>query len=133
MVRKGLPKPSTSENGSSSKTQNDSSSYDQSQNGRNRIQELIDVTNRDLRYRGHKASLAILKDAICIRGTFPNGDGTKSRKRINTGLKASIKSVSLAENRLLELLTEINKTGSIPVGILLFITFEFTSVNCAVI
>ena len=56
----------------------------------------------------------MLKDAIYIRGTFPNSDGTKSRKRINTGLKASVKSVSLSENRLLELLTEINQTGSIP-------------------
>ena len=111
MVKSGHPKPSTFPNGSSPTDQTSTSPVDQI---RSSIQNLIDVTNRDLRYRGHKASLAILKDAICIRGTFPNGDGTKSRKRINTGLKASIKSVSLAENRLLELLTEINKTGSIP-------------------
>ena len=111
MVKSGHPRLSTFSNGSSPTGQTSTSPVDQI---RNSIQNLIDVTNRDLRYRGHKASLAILKDAICIRGTFPNGDGTKSRKRINTGLKASIKSVSLAENRLLELLTEINKTGSIP-------------------
>ena len=114
MVKKGLPKPSPSENGSSSKTQTDSSSNDQSQNGRNRVQELIDVTNRDLRYRGHKASLCMVKDAILIRGTFPLEDGTKARKRITTGLKASTKSIPIAENRLLDLLTEINKIGSLP-------------------
>ena len=111
MVKSGQPKLSTKQNGTSPKDQTSSSPLDQS---RSRTQELVEVTNRDLRYRGHKASLTILKDAIYIRGTFPSGDGTKARKRVPTGLKASIKSVSIAENRLLDLLTEINKNGSIP-------------------
>tara|TARA_B100001029_G_scaffold42717_1_gene33389 strand:+ start:128 stop:1345 length:1218 start_codon:yes stop_codon:yes gene_type:complete len=111
VVKSGQLKLSTNQSGSSPKGQTSSSPLDQS---RSRTQELVEVTNRDLRHRGHKASLTILKDAIYIRGTFPSGDGTKARKRVPTGLKASVKSVSIAENRLLDLLTEINKNGSIP-------------------
>ena len=106
MGKSGQPKLSTNQNSTSLKDQTSSSPLDQS---RSRTQELVEVTNRDLRYRGHKASLTILKDAIYIRGTFPSGDGTKARKRVPTGLKASVKSVSFAENRLLDLTTKSTK------------------------
>ena len=96
------------------RSQSSSGSEDQRQKPLSKTQELIDVTNKDLRFRGHKASLEIVKDTIVVRGTFPNGDGTKTRKRISTGLKAAIKSVATAENRLLDLLTSVKNLGVIP-------------------
>ena len=76
------------------RSQNSSGSEDQHQeqwdSQRRKNQALIDVTNKDLRFRGHKASLEIVKDTIVVLGTFTNGDGTKTRKRISTGLKAAI-------------------------------------------
>ena len=63
---------------------NSSGSEDQRQelsdSQRRKTQELIDITNKDLRFRGHKASLEIVKDTIVIRGTFPNGDATKYKR-----------------------------------------------------
>ena len=75
-----------------------------------KIKELIDVTNKDLRGRGHKASLEIFRESIYIRGTFP----PKGRTKINSGVKASIKGVSIAETRLMDLLVAIKTSGSIP-------------------
>ena len=74
-----------------------------------KIKELIDVTNKDLRGRGHKASLEIFRESIYIRGTFP----PKGRTKINSGVKASIKGVSIAETRLMDLLVAIKTSGSI--------------------
>ena len=76
--------------------------------------QLIDVTNKDLRLRGHKASLEVRKERFFIRGTFPIGNGENKRSSIPTGIKASIKGVALAETRLLDLLTAVKNTGSIP-------------------
>ena len=64
--------------------------------------QLIDVTNKDLRLRGHKASLEVRKDRFYIRGTFPVGNEERKRASISTGIKASIKGVALAETRLLD-------------------------------
>ena len=41
---------------------------------------VIDLTNKDLDFRGHKASLEIVKDTIVIRGTFPNRYATKYKR-----------------------------------------------------
>ncbi len=49
-----------------------------------------------------------------IRGPFQGSGGTKGRKRVSIGLKASIKSVLIAEKRFLDVLNEMNKNGSIP-------------------
>ena len=46
---------------------------------RSRVQELLELTNRDLRYRGHKASLIILKDKILNLIHLPSGNGTNAR------------------------------------------------------
>ncbi len=66
------------------RSQNSSGSEDQYQeqlaSHRRKTQALIDVTNKDLHFRGHKASLEIVKDTIVIRGTFPNGDATKYKR-----------------------------------------------------
>ena len=75
-----------------------------------KIKELIDVTNKDLRGRGHKASLEIFRESIYIRGTFP----PKGRCKISSGVKASIKGVTIAETRLMDLLVAIKSSGSIP-------------------
>ena len=74
------------------------------------VKSLIEITNKDLRLRGHKASLGIQNGLLYVRGTFP----IKGRTKISTGIKASIKGVSLAETRLLDLLTAIKSTGAIP-------------------
>ena len=75
-----------------------------------RTKELIDVTNKDLRARGHKASLEIFRKNIYIRGTFPE----RGRIKINTSIPASVKGVSLAETRLIDLLAAVKNTGAIP-------------------
>ena len=75
-----------------------------------RTKELIDITNKDLRGRGHKASLEIFRKNIYIRGTFPE----RGRIKINTSIPATVKGVSLAETRLLDLLTAVKNTGAIP-------------------
>ena len=75
-----------------------------------KTRSLVDATNKDLRARGHKASLNIDRGRFYIRGTFPE----RGRIRIYTGVKESIKGVQLAETRLLDLLTAVKNTGSIP-------------------
>ena len=80
---------------------------------RKKTKELIDVTNKDLRYRGHKATLAIHQEGIYIRGTFPTEEGNK-RRYIPTGLAISTKSVATAETRVLTLLSAIKTNGRIP-------------------
>ena len=75
-----------------------------------KTKELIDVTNKDLRARGHKASLEIFRKNIYIRGTFPE----RGRIKINTSIPATVKGVSLAETRLIDLLTAVKNTGAIP-------------------
>ena len=75
-----------------------------------RTKELIDITNKDLRGRGHKASLEVFRKNIYIRGTFPE----RGRIKLNSGVKATVKGVALAETRLLDLLTAVKNTGSIP-------------------
>ena len=75
-----------------------------------RTKELIDVTNKDLRARGHKASLEIFRKNIYIRGTFPE----RGRIKINTSIPATVKGVSLAETRLIDLLAAVKNTGAIP-------------------
>ena len=67
------------------------------------LKSLIDATNKDLRARGHKASLNVDRGRFYIRGTFPE----RGRIRIYTGVKESIKGVALAETRLLDLLTAV--------------------------
>ena len=71
---------------------------------------LIDITNKDLRSRGHKASLEIFRKNIYIRGTFPE----RGRIKISTSIPATVKGVSLAEGRLLDLLAAVKATGAIP-------------------
>ena len=77
------------------------------------LESLIEVTNKDLRARGHKASLVVHQDLISIRGTFPTEEGRK-RIRISTAVKATIKGVALAETRLIDLLAAVKNTGAIP-------------------
>tara|TARA_B100000886_G_C20378278_1_gene472759 strand:- start:851 stop:1228 length:378 start_codon:yes stop_codon:yes gene_type:complete len=80
------------------------------QNWSLKTKELIDITNKDLRGRGHKASLEMFRGTIYIRGTFPE----RGRIKLDSGVKATVKGVALAETRLLDLLTAVKNTGSIP-------------------
>ena len=83
-------------------------------NQRLKTVEMITSINKDLRAKGHKLTLEILKEGIWMRGTFPFKNGIKKRTYISTGLKADPKSAPLAEIRSIALLTAIKETGSVP-------------------
>ena len=76
--------------------------------------EMISSINKDLRAKGHRATLEITHNQIRIRGTFPFQNGVKKRTYISTGLTADPKSPPLAEIRCIALLTAIKETGSVP-------------------
>ena len=69
--------------------------------------EMISSINKDLRAKGHRATLEITNNQIRIRGTFPFQNGVKKRTYISTGLTADPKSPPLAEIRCIALLTAI--------------------------
>ena len=69
--------------------------------------------NEALRARGLRMLVEQRRQALVVRGTFPENDGTRKRKRISLDLPAVPSSLVTAELRCLQLQEAINK-GSYP-------------------